>query len=34
MICRIDEVIGVTNAEVQREIQQILAAQTPVPPPL
>jgi hypothetical protein len=29
-----DEVIGVTNAEVQREIQQILAAQTPVPPPL
>ena len=29
-----DEVIGVTNAEVQRNIQDILAAQTPLPPPL
>jgi hypothetical protein len=29
-----DEVVGNTNAEVQREIQAKLAAQTPVPPPL
>jgi hypothetical protein len=29
-----DAVIGITNAEAQRDIENKLAAQTPLPPPL